>query len=172
MASHNLQGKALVLYPHSHTLRPLKMWSIPLFSSDNPSYAPSWPDQRSGCYISQMQFTVFLFTYFFLIWSLIVFVCILGWSQLYYIAKHNPEFLILLIPPPECQDYQNLPPPCPVHVVLGIKPRAFCMLSKHAINGWATFPAPICKTLPEYSPSNWHIIYSLFYTIKVELKSD
>lgn len=73
------------------------------------------------------------------IWGLFVLVCILGMPQMYYLAKNNLEFLI---PPSECWDYQCSPPPRPVHVVLGIKPRALRMpKGKHVTNSQA-IPQP------------------------------
>lgn len=52
--------------------------------------------------------------------------CSVGWLWASYVAKDDPEdeLLILLTPPL----------PYPVHAVLGIEPRAMCLLGKNSIN--------------------------------------
>jgi hypothetical protein len=47
--------------------------------------------------------------------------------------------LVLLPPPPECWDYRGRAPH-PAYAVLGIEPRALCMLGKHSTIQ-ATYPA-------------------------------
>lgn len=57
----------------------------------------------------------------------------------FHVAQNDPELLSLLLIPPKCWDYRHAPLH-PVSWVLGMEPRASCILGKHSTN-WATRPS-------------------------------
>lgn len=95
----------------------------------HPAYHPSF--SRCTYYVNYTLVSKFclLFFLFFSHPSLPAFEAGLKLS----LGKDDTELLIFLYPPPKCWDDSCIPS-CQVYVLLGIEPKALCVLQKHPAN--------------------------------------
>lgn len=96
-------------------------------------------------------FLLIFFLLLFLFWDRVT--SIPNWSWTYYVAEVNLELLYLLPRPLERWDYRHARPYL-VYIVLGIEPRASCMLSQYSTNWAIQLQKHNLKERPEFPNTN------------------